>query len=189
MKTRYLVAALLLLQAPYVMAATEGVQISPRIGKTTLDIKSDLLADHKPVSVDTLATGVSLGYVSPIGLMTEGSYVKQGNWDAFGATDEYRLSEYAVAIGYQIETPHGFRITPKFGRVRWDLYSKENTFDAITNIGHRQDQNTIRSYDDFWEVTLQKKIGKSVALGLTYKDNHYDLGNVRSIAFTATFGL
>ena len=190
MKTPYAVIALLLLQTPYVVAADYGeLQISPRIGKSTLNIKSDLLADHKAVDVDTLASGVALGYVTPIGFMAEAGYVKQGNWDWFGTTDEYQLSEYSLAVGYQIETPRGFRIIPKVGRVRWDLYSKENTFSNFTTIGRREAADTIRSYDDFWEVTLQKKISASTALGVTYKDNHYDLGNVRSIAFTATFGL
>lgn len=190
MKAIYLATALLLLQAPYVKAADIGeFQISPRIGKSTLDIKGDVLANHEHVDIDTLATGVTLGYVSPIGLMVEGGYVKQGNWDWFGATDEYKLSEYSLAIGYQFETPHGFRIVPKIGRVRWDLYSKQDTFDDFTIVGNREDERTIRSYDDFWEVTLQKKISKSVALGVTYKDNHYDFGNARAIAFTATFGL
>lgn len=190
MKTMYTVAALMLLQAPYVMAADSGeFQISPRIGKSTLDIKADVLADHQAVSVDALATGVTLGYVSPIGLMAEGGYVKQGNWDWFGATDEYRLSEYSLAIGYQIDTPHGFRIVPKVGRARWDLYSKQDTFSDFTTVGSREDERTIRSYDDFWELTLQKKVSASTALGITYKDNHYDFGDVRSIAFTATFGL
>ena len=53
----------------------------------------------------------------------------------------------------------------------------------------REDERTIRGYDDFWEPTLQKKVSQSIALGVTYKDNRYDFGNVRSIAFTATFGL
>jgi hypothetical protein len=159
MKTPYAVIALLLLQAPYVMAAEYGeLQISPRIGKSTLNIKSDLLADHKAVDIDTLASGVTLGYVTPIGFMAEAGYVKQGNWDWFGATDEYQLSEYSLAVGYQIETPRGFRIIPKVGRVRWDLYSKQDTLSNFTTIGRREDQDTIRSYDDFWEVTLQKKV-------------------------------
>jgi hypothetical protein len=36
---------------------------------------------------------------------------------------------------------------------------------------------------------LQKKINEGVALGVTYKDNPYDFGDAKSIAFTATFGL
>jgi hypothetical protein len=190
MKTCYAVIGLMLLQTSSAIAADMGeFKISPRIGTSEIDIKSDLLADQKSVSVDAVAVGVTLSYVSPFGLMAEGGYVKQGNWDWFGAADEYQLSEYSLAIGFQIETPRGFLIVPKVGRVRWDLYSKENTFATLTTIGNREDERTIRSYDDFWELTLQKKISDSVALGVTYKNNHYDLGNVRSIAFTATFGL
>lgn len=193
MKTRYVVATLLLLQAPYLFAADASsmgeFQISPRIGKSTLDIKSNVQADGRSTDVDTLATGVALGYVSPFGLMAEGGYTKQGNWDWFGATDEYKLTEYSLAIGWQIDTPHGFRIVPKVGRTRWDLFSKQYTFADVTTVGRREDERTIRGYDDFWELTLQKKVSQSIALGVTYKDNRYDFGNVRSIAFTATFGL
>jgi hypothetical protein len=128
---------------------------------------------------------VRLAYVTPIGLMAEGGYSSQGNWDWFGTVDKYRLSEYSIAVGYQFETEHGFRIIPKAGRTRWDLFSKESTL--LHPDADRP--NTIRDYDYFWELTLQKKVSDSVALGVSYKDNPYKFGNVRSIAFTASFGL
>ena len=187
MKIKSVLISLLLLQAAStsVVLAAEGFQISPRIGKSTLQIDADQLKDNQLHEVETLLTGVRMAYVSPIGLMVEGGYSSQGNWDWFGTVDRYRLTEYSLAVGYQFETQHGFRVIPKVGRTHWDLYSKENTLlhpDADRT-------NTIRDYDDFWELTLQKKISDTVALGVSYKDNPFKFGNVRSIAFTASFGL
>jgi hypothetical protein len=187
MKIHHAVASLLLLQVAAAHAApvTDGFQISPRIGKSTLKLDADATKAHEVVEKDTLLTGVTLGYVSPFYVMVEGGYSTQGNWTWFGSEDKYRLSEYSAAIGVQIDTPHGFRIVPKVGRERWDLYSKEGLLSTNTP----GNTNTRRSYDNFWELTLQKEIGESVALGITYKDNPYDFGNAKSLAFTATFGL
>ncbi|MGC3981603.1 MAG: hypothetical protein QM808_10105 [Steroidobacteraceae bacterium] len=187
MKIHYALASLLLLEAATTTSAVaaDGFQISPRVGKTTLRIDADQVKSNELVEKDTFLTGVTLGYVTPIGLMAEGGYSSQGNWDVFGTEDRYKLSEYTIAVGWQIETAHGFRIIPKAGRSRWDLYSKEGSL----NHPGPEHANTIRSYDNFWELTLQKKVSDSVALGVTYKDNPYDFGDVKSIAFTASFGL
>jgi hypothetical protein len=187
MKIHHAVASLLLLSAATSTAALagEGIQISPRIGKSTLKLDRDTTTTNEVVEKDTLLTGVSLAYVTPFYLMVEGGYASQGNWTWFGTEDKYRLSEYSVAVGLQIDTPHGFRIVPKVGRVRWDLYSRE----GLLNTKTPDNTNTWRSYDNFWELTFQKKIGESVALGVTYKDNPYDFGNAKSFAFTATFNL
>ncbi len=186
MKIHYALASLLLLQATASSAqAAEGFQISPRVGKSTLRLDADTTTANEVLEKDTFLTGVTLGYVTPFYLMAEGGYSKQGNWTWFGSEDKYRLSEYSIAVGFQIDTPKGFRIVPKVGRVRWDLYSKEGLLNTTTP----GNTNTVRSYDDFWELTLQKKVSESVALGITYKDNRYDFGNMKSIAFTASFGL
>jgi hypothetical protein len=185
MKIHHAIAALLMTASASSVLATEGVQISPRIGRSTLRIDADMLTSNKVVEKDTLLTGVTMGYVSPFGLMAEGGYSSQGNWDVFGTVDKYKLSEYSIALGFQIDTPHLFRIIPKLGRERWDLNSKEGSF---IHPG-REQADTIRGFDNFWELTLQKQISNSVALGVTYKDNSYGFGNARAIAFTATFGL
>jgi hypothetical protein len=95
------------------------------------------------------------------------------------------LSEYTLAVGFQIDTPSGFRITPKVGRARWDLYSREG---LLTGVDPALD-NTRRDYNNYWELSLQKEIRDDIALGVVFKDNPYEFGNVRSIAFTASFNL
>lgn len=171
------------LASSYAMADDGGFVITPRVGKTTLTINHDMLASDQRVDVNALATGVSLGYIAPFHLLIEGGYISQGNWDWFGATDKYRLSEYNIEAGFQIDTPHGFMITPRVGRSRWDLYSKDVDLTHPTDAfdPHRQ-----RGYDNYWELSLQRKVGKSSALGVSYKDNHYGFGNVKSIAFVAS---
>lgn len=187
MKVHYTIAALLLAQAAITSSAfaAEGFQISPRLGTSTLQLDADTVTTHQFVEKDTLLAGVTLAYVAPFGLLAEAGYSSQGNSDWFNSEDKYKLSEYTVAVGFQIDTPKGFRITPKVGRTRWDLYSKEGLLTQVTPGEH----NTRRGYDDFWELTLQKEVSKSVALGLTFKDNPYDFGNVKTLAFTASFGL
>ncbi len=154
--------------------------ISPRIGRSTLTINHDMLASDQRVDVNTLATGIALGYVTPFNLMIEGGYLSQGNWDWFGTEDKYHLSEYNLVLGYQINTPHGFIITPKVGRSRWDLYSRDV---ALTHATDPMDPQRERGYDNFWELNLQRKVGNAAALGISYKDNNYQFGNVRTVAF------
>ena len=185
MKLRYWLATLALTQVATtstVLAA--GFQVSPRVGNTTLRLDADATTRNTVIEKDAFLVGVTLGYVTPIGLMFEGGYGSQNNSDWFDDQDKYRLSEYTLAAGWQFATPHGFRITPKVGRTRWDLYSD----DAPLTYA-QVDTNTRRGYDNFWELTLQKTITDSIALGVTFKDNPYDFGNVKSIAFTASFGL
>lgn len=186
MKIRYALASLV---AAHVAAtpvlAAEGFQISPRAGRSELRLSADALTSGQAVEKATTLAGVELGYVSPIGLMGEVGYSTQGNWDWFGATDKFRLSEYTLAVGFQIDTPSGFRITPKVGRARWDLYSREG---LLTGTDPALD-NTRRDYNNYWELSLQKEIRDDIALGVVFKDNPYEFGNVRSIAFTASFNL
>ena len=183
MKSFYVFAMMGFLFASQAMADDGHFVITPRIGKTTLTINRDMLVSDQRVDVDALATGVALGYVTPFNLLIEGGYLSQGNWTWFGTVDEYRLSEYNLVVGYEINTPHDFVITPKVGRSRWDLYSKNV---ELTHPTDPLDPQRERGYDDFWELGLQKKVGKSAALGISYKDNHYQFGNVKSIAFVAS---
>lgn len=184
---KYLSALILVgvLTTSYAMAeeGNGGFVITPRVGKTTLTINHDMVTSDQRVDVNAFASGVSLGYITPFNLLIEGGYISQGNWDWFGATDKYRLSEYNVEVGFQIDTPHGFVITPRVGRSRWDLYSKDVT---LTHPTDAYDPHRERGYDNYWELSLQKKVGRSSALGVSYKDNRYGFGNVKSIAFVAS---
>lgn len=188
MRILHAVTAMCLLQtaaATAALAAVDGLEINPRVGTGTLHIDSEAMLNGRAKNVDTVGAGVTLSYTTPIGLLAEGGYSSHGNWDFFGAADEYKFSEYMIALGYRFETRHDFRLIPKVGRNQWKLYNKEGAFD---NPGP-EDEKTLKSYDYFWEFTLQKQVSDAVALGVTYKKNHFDFGSLRSIAFTMSFAL
>ena len=183
MKSIFALGIATLLCASHVNAADAdngSFMISPRVGRSTLTINHDMLASDQRADVNTLATGIALGYVAPFNMTIEAGYLSQGNWDWFGTENKYRLSEYNLAVGYQINTPHGFVITPKVGRSRWDLYSRDV---GLTHPTDPLDPQRERGYDNFWEVNLQRKVSNTAALGISYKDNNYQFGNVRAVAF------
>jgi hypothetical protein len=165
--------------------AVGGFQISPRVGKTTLHLNSGVVRSGTEADYETLLGGVALSYTMAAGPLAEFGYGSQGNWSFFGLEDRYRLREYSLAAGYRISTPRGFVITPKLGRSRWELLAQDSVF---TRADSGQ-PNTMRGYENFWELSLQKKIRDAAALGVTFKENHYDFGKARTIAFTATFNL
>jgi len=162
-----------------------GFQISPRVGKSMLHLNPGAVRSGQVGDFDTLLGGVNLSYTLPAGPMAEVGIGSQGSWGHLGLEDRYQLREYSLAVGYQIDTPHGFVITPKFGRSRWELYSRNAVF-AHPVAGQ---PDTVRGYQNFWELSLQKKVRDVAALGVMLKDNHYDFGDVRSVAFTASFYL
>jgi hypothetical protein len=185
MKLQHVIAVLLVAQTATVAAsAADGFQISPLLGKSTVAIDAPSLISGNAVEDDMVRLGVQLRYVAPVGFLVEAGYDGQNNdsWDNRDRT--LRLTQYTAAVGWQFETAHGFRITPKAGRARWDLYSEDGQLTQVT-----PGTNPRRGYDNYWELSLQKTITKSVALGVLFKDSPYQFGNVKSIAFTASFAL
>jgi hypothetical protein len=180
-----LFALAMLLAVTQADAGQESFVITPRVGQSTLTINREMLTTNQTVEVDALAVGVGVGYVAPFGLFLEGSTISQGNWDLFGLLDKYDLTEYAAAVGWRFETPHGFVITPKFGRSRWTLHTK----DPHWLNPDKDNERSISGQDNFWELNLQKKVGKRAAMGISYKDNKYQFGNVRSTAFIVSIRL
>ena len=162
-----------------------GFQVSPRAGKTMLHVNGGVLKSGSVGDFDTLLAGVNLSYTLPPGVMAELGFASQGNWGHLGLEDRYQLREYTLAAGYQFNTPHGFVITPKVGRSQWELYSRSAVF--ARPVSGQPD--TLRGYQNFWELSIQKRVRDVAALGVMFKDNHYDFGDVRSIAFTASFYL
>lgn len=190
MKTKLIALAMTGLSAVPAMAADNELQLNGRVGSGSLRIDSNVLADRLPDDVRTTMLGVGLGYVTPIGVLVEGGYASSANRDRWFDGDDdddlhYRLSEYTLAVGYQLETPRGFRVIPKVGSSRWDLYSRDMPFLAADPDHY----NNLRGYQNFWELGVQKTLGKVVALGVTYKDNNFDFGSVRSLALTVTVSM
>ncbi len=179
------IGLLMMLASAAASAKDTAIQISPRIGLGTLHIDKEYTRNNEKVDLDSIDVGVTLGVVTPIGLMVEAGVLKLSNFSFFGADDRYELTEQTIAVGYQFETANGFRLVPKGGRMRWRLYDKEGKF---LNPGPEAER-TQTAYDYFWELTLQKRVRKSTALGVSIRDNKFDFGSAQSITFTVTFDM
>jgi len=161
------------------------IQISPRVGYGMLRIDEDKTLSGERETVDALNVGVTVGAVTPFGLMFEGGVHRDFGQSYFGADDRYELSALTIAVGYQFETSSGARLIPKIGRAQWRLHDEDG---RIFGVGSGTDR-TFEGYDYFWELTVQKRVGRSNAIGVTFKDNPFEFGNSRSVNFTMTFGL
>jgi hypothetical protein len=185
MKKLIALISLSLLPFAPAVAADEELQLGLRIGSGRIEIDSDQVLNANATTVKTLGIGGTIAFVTPFWLMVEGGGTSNGNFSWFGAEEEYKFNAYTAAVGLQYETQNGFRIVPKYGRVRWKLYNKEGAF---RNPGP-EEELTLRGYDYFWEITLAKKVKDSLALGVTVGESNFEFGNVRNIAFTAAFRL
>jgi hypothetical protein len=169
-------------------AAEQEFRIGPRIGTGEIRIKqgevigNDIVDEN--VKEDTAGIGGTFEYKAPFGVVLEAGLFTAGTFDWFGSND-YRLSEYFASVGYQIDLPHGFSITPRVGRSRWKLEGDDEWFFD----GNDDDHPTSRGYQNYWEVSAMKRINRIWALGVSHRENHYDFGRVRSTVFTVMFNL
>ena len=87
-------------------------QVSPRVGRGELKLDQFRNIDEDLEEVDTAGLGVSLGVLTPIGVLFEAGTETFGNFDFFNADDEFELQQHYVAVGYQFELGDGWRIVP-----------------------------------------------------------------------------
>jgi hypothetical protein len=175
----------LLLATGAASATDSGLQIIPSIGRGRLIIDADQVVTNRQTDVDTFAAGVTLAYVTPIGLAFEAGGMRHQSDNIFGAFDDFRLDQGHVAVAWQIDTPNGFRVVPKVGRARWKLYSREG---ELFHPGPEATE-TVDGYDYFWELSFSKKITPTIALGASFRDGTFQFGEARSLSFIATFAL
>jgi hypothetical protein len=166
---------------------TPEFRLGPRVGPGELRIRQgERIGDEivsPAVSEDTIGVGGTLEYKAPFGLVVEGGLFTAGSTDWFDS-DDYRLSEYFGSIGFEIPLGRGFTLTPRTGRARWKLES-----DSVWFFDDDDEAPTSRGYQNYWEVTALKRINRTLALGVSHRENHYDFGRVRSTVFTAMFSL
>lgn len=167
------------------LATEAAIQISPRVGYGMLRIDEDKTLSGERETVDALNVGVMIGAVTPFGLMFEGGIHRDYGQSYFGADDRYELSTLSIAVGYQFETDSGARLVPKVGRAQWRLHDEEGRLFGVGSGAER----TFEGYDYFWELTVQKRVGRSNAIGVTFKDNPFEFGSARAVNFTMTFDL
>jgi hypothetical protein len=179
------VGLLMSLGAMPVSARDTAIQISPRVGLGRIHIDEDHTLSQADETVDATALGLTVGVVTPIGLMFEVGGFNYSNFSFFGAEDRYELAQETIAVGYQFETKNEFLLVPKVGRMHWRLSDKEG---QLGNPGPEAER-IEDGYEYFWELTLQKRVAKWVALGVDLKGGSFDFGRSRSITFIATFDL
>jgi hypothetical protein len=165
------------------VAAETAIQISPRIGTGTVRIDADRTPSRTAEDHDAVSIGVNMAVVTPIGLLVEGGIGRDATFSLFNIDDSYELTQYSLALGYQFETANGFRLVPKGGRTRWKLYDEDG------RLFIPGPDDTLGGYEYFWELTLQKRVGRSSAIGVSYRDNAFEFGSARAVVFTVTFNM
>jgi hypothetical protein len=191
MKRNVIFAAIALLAGTgSAIAADQGeFRLGPRGGPGEIRIQPGTLIGDQPtdelVSEDSFGLGATLEYHAPFGLVIEAGLFGTGTTDWFDNKD-YKFSEYFGSVGYEIPLGHGFTVTPRVGRTRWKLEADNNWFfDRSDN----ENNPTTRGYENYWEVSAMKRINDRFSLGVSYKENDYEFGRIRSTVFAAMWTL
>ncbi len=174
---------LALLGAQSVLARDTKFQVAPRIGGGRFHVTSDYSIDHVDRHVDALVLGTTVGVVTPIGVVIEGGGFLYSNVSFLGANDSHDVGGATIALGYQFESENGILVTPKFGWASWRLSEKEGQF---LNPGPEA-EHRLEGEDYFWELTLQKRLGRLFSLGLDLRGGKLEFGSAGSIAIIGTF--
>ena len=191
MKASVIFAALTLLSGTGAAVAENlgEFRLGPRGGPGEIRIQPGTLIGDQPtdrlISENSFGLGATLEYRAPFGLIVEAGLFGTGTTDWFGEKD-YTFSEYFGSVGYEIPLGHGFTVTPRVGRTRWKLEADNNWFFDRSDDA---DNPKTRGYENYWEVSAMKRINEHFALGVSYKENDYDFGRIRSTVFTAMWTL
>lgn len=187
MNGKLLAAAVLLGTAAMSQPATcaeSEFQITPRLGMGELRIDRAVGVNDEDITVSTQGIGVSVGFLTPVGIVGEIGADTFGDFDFFETFDQYDLTQQFVSLGYQFELGDRWRIVPRAGRARWKLRSEEG---RLLNPGPELAKE-VRGYNYFWEVGVARRISKTVTLGVNYKQGSYEFGRTNSAAFFVTLG-
>jgi hypothetical protein len=165
-------------------SAESEFQITPRVGMGELRVDQFVGVNDQEITVDTQGLGVSFGFLTPVGVVAEIGADTFGDYNFFESFDSYRLTQQFLSLGYQFELGDGWRLVPRAGRARWKLRSEEGW---LFNPGPELTREA-RGYNYFWELSVARRISKTVTLGLNYKQGSYEFGRSHSAAFLVTLG-
>jgi hypothetical protein len=167
-----------------VLSAESEFQITPRIGVGELRIDRFVGVRDEEITTSTHGIGVSFGFLTPTGIVGEVGAETFGDFDLFDTFDSHELTQQFVSLGYQFELGDGWRIVPRAGRARWKLRSEEG---LLFNPGPEETRE-VRGYEYFWELSVARRVSRTVTLGLNYKQGSYEFGRSQSAAFLVTLG-
>ena len=158
--------------------------ITPFVGSTHLRIDSgQVYNESQTFRVDSLQTGVRLGYRAPFGLVVEVGRSSAVHANLFDDHGDYWLTQGFGAIGWRVEFADGWHITPRVGRESWELSSDRRVFPDDAGVRH----TSIDGWQNFWEVGLTRDVKSWLSLGVNFKDVNEDFGHSRTGEFTASF--
>lgn len=163
------------------------IRLGARVGPGEIRINEGEFIGESRVdelqSEDMIGIGGTIEYRPFMGLVLEAGLTTAGSTDWFDS-EEYQFTEYFGSIGYEFEFGNGFSVIPRVGRARWKLEADDNWF-----FEEDIDLETVRGYQNYWEITGMKRLNERVSLGISHKENHHDFGRVRSTVFMAMFDL
>ena len=181
-KSKWLVAGTLALGATAAFADGSTFQITPFASESHLSVDHSIMRDGGNKRVENLEVGARVGLRVPGGFLIEaGGAASPGelitNW-----FKDVTMNHAEVAIGYQLDTPSGFRFVPKVGRMRWELDGEGKAFVNSAGEFHR---NYV-GYDYFYEAAFMYNVKPKVALGLVARSVDSDLIDARQVSFAVT---
>jgi len=158
--------------------------IAPYGGYTHLRLDEGTVYNElDTVRFDALTFGASFGFQMPIGFQVEIGRSHAVHADVFDDRGDFELTENYGAVGWRIPIAEGWHFTPKIGRVGWELSSDHRIM--LDENGERH--YDVTGWDNFYELSLTRELGKNVSLGVNFKDVDQDFGHARSGTFTASF--
>ncbi|MEP7247897.1 MAG: outer membrane beta-barrel protein [Gammaproteobacteria bacterium] len=163
-------------------AAETEFQITPRVGFSSLKVGRFVGVNAEDKTTETLGIGAGFGVRIPLGIVLEIGADEFSDLDLFDELDGFTLKQRFVDVGYQFELGDAWRIVPRIGRAKWKLRSEEG---RLFNPGLEASRN-IRGNDNFFELSVSRRISKVVALGGSYRYGNYGFGRNGTTAFLVT---
>jgi hypothetical protein len=181
--TKWLVAIAALMTTPVIAGEKGEFQVTPFLGSAHLRVDAAHVEEGRTRRMDALLAGLNLGYRAPFGLTVELGRSDASHKDLiWWFTDGLSLRQYYGALGYQFEAGK-WRFTPKVGRSRWRLHA--SNFDLLDGAG--EDLERLRGYDNFVEASAARRLGQSMAMGVTLRALEADFGRSGDAALTFTW--
>ncbi|HEX5055725.1 MAG TPA: outer membrane beta-barrel protein [Gammaproteobacteria bacterium] len=136
-------------------------------------------------NADSFGFSWSLGYRFNSGLLAEAGASLQTSDDIFGNGDTYDLKREELLLGYQFRLGDTMRLIPKFGRVNWDLHSRDGAL--ISASEDAQSQDLGKGTANIAELVLEFRINDTLQLGVAYEKLRYRFGESKTTDFSIRF--
>lgn len=143
------------------------------IGKGNMDIGSEYTLDGYDETSNYMAIGAQAGYrfASNIAVSLYFFNTLSGG-TFFQITDDYRVIEEGIQIGYTFDLHKHLKITPKIGRGYWTLKVKE----GLLFSGEVIEEQEFKGNDSFWQLQVEVPFNRLFQMYLSYEQKNYEFG-------------